>query len=253
MTAAADGGGRVGERSSFHINCGGKEVSLDGNKYEGDDGDPGVPSKFYRSATNWAFSSTGNFIDDGHSLDPFISTNSSRLYVNNSDLYMDARISPISLTYYGSCLVKGNYNITLYFAEIMFNDSKSYGRLGRRIFDIYIQGKLVQKDFNIVDEAGGIGKEIKKNYTEVVTDGTLEIRLYWAGKGTTGLPIRGVYGPLISAISVDNPDYKPPPKGISAGTVVGIVAAAVFVVILLLGILWWRGFLIRKDTMDKGV
>ncbi|KAF7145508.1 hypothetical protein RHSIM_Rhsim04G0035100 [Rhododendron simsii] len=135
----------------------------------------------------------------------------------------------------------------------MFNDSKSYGSLGRRIFDIYIQGKLVQKDFNIVYEARGIGKEIKKNYTEVVTDGTLEIRLYWAGKGTTGLPVRGVYGPLISAISVNNPDYKPPPKGISAGAVVGIVTAAAFVIILLLGILWWRGFLIRKDTMDQGV
>ncbi|XP_058209732.1 probable leucine-rich repeat receptor-like serine/threonine-protein kinase At3g14840 isoform X13 [Rhododendron vialii] len=237
--------------SSFHINCGGKEVSLDGKKYEGDDEDPGVPSKFYRSATNWEFSNTGHFLDQKHPLEAFISTNSSRLYMNNSDLYMDARISPISLTYYGSCLVKGNYKITLHFAEIMFNDSKSYGNLGRRIFDIYIQEKLVQKDFNIVDEAGGIGKEIKKNYTEVVTDGTLEIRLYWAGKGTTGLPFRGVYGPLISAISVDNPDYKPPPKGISAGAVVGIVAAAAFVIILLLGILWWRGFLIRKDTMDQ--
>ncbi|KAG5551523.1 hypothetical protein RHGRI_009819 [Rhododendron griersonianum] len=229
-----DVAGVDGERSSFHINCGGKEVSLDGNKYEGDDEDPGVPSKFYRSATNWMFSSTGNFIDDGRPLDLFISTNSSRLHVNNSDLYMDARISPISLTYYLSCLVKGNYNITLHFAEIMFNDSKSYGSLGRRIFDIYIQEKLVQKDFNIVDEAGGIGKEIKKNYTEVVTDGTLVIRLYWAGKGTTGLPVRGVYGPLISAISVHNPDYEPPPKGISASAVVGIVAAAAFVIILLL-------------------
>lgn len=30
----------------------------------------------------------------------------------------------------------------------------------------------------------------------------MEIRFYWAGKGTTGLPVRGVYGPLISAISV---------------------------------------------------
>ncbi|XP_058209730.1 probable leucine-rich repeat receptor-like serine/threonine-protein kinase At3g14840 isoform X11 [Rhododendron vialii] len=238
--------------SSFHINCGGKDVSLDGNKYERDEDESG-PSNFYRSTTtNWEFSSTGNFMDDDRSLDPFISTNSSRLSVNNSELYNDARISPISLTYYGFCLVKGNYSITLHFAEIMFNDSKSYSSLGRRIFDIYIQGKLVDKDFNIVDAAGGIGKGIKKPYAANVTDdGTLEIRLYWAGKGTTGLPVRGVYGPLISAISVDNPDYEPPSKGISAGAVVGIVAAAAFIIILLLGILWWRGFLIRKDTMDQ--
>lgn len=59
------------------------------------------------------------------------------------------------------------------------------------------------KDFNIVDEAGGIGKAIVKNFTANVTDGTLEIRFYWAGKGTTLIPTAGVYGPLISAISVN--------------------------------------------------
>ncbi|KAI9385482.1 hypothetical protein POPTR_011G072991v4 [Populus trichocarpa] len=35
-----------------------------------------------------------------------------------------------------------------------------------------------------------------------VTDTTLEIRLYWNGKGTTCIPKRGNYGPLISAITV---------------------------------------------------
>ncbi|KAI8558814.1 hypothetical protein RHMOL_Rhmol04G0125600 [Rhododendron molle] len=65
---------------------------------------------------------------------------------------------------------------------------------------------MVQKDFNIADEAGGTGKEIIKNYDAVVTDGTLEIRFYWAGKGTTGFPVRRVYGPLISAISVHSLD-----------------------------------------------
>lgn len=66
-----------------------------------------------------------------------------------------------------------------------------------------MQDELVLKDFNIEDEAGGVGKEIIKFFTAVVTDNTLEIRFYWAGKGTTGIPVRGVYGPLISAISVD--------------------------------------------------
>jgi hypothetical protein len=63
----------------------------------------------------------------------------------------------------------------------------------------------VQKDFNIEDDAGGAGKVKIKNYIANVTDGTLEIHFYWAGKGTTGIPNRGVYGPLISAISVNNP------------------------------------------------
>ena len=39
-------------------------------------------------------------------------------------------------------------------------------------------------------------------YPAFVGDHNLEIRFYWAGKGTTSLPDRSVYGPLISAISV---------------------------------------------------
>lgn len=59
------------------------------------------------------------------------------------------------------------------------------------------------KDFNIEDDAGGAGKPIVKNFTAEVTSHTLKIHFYWAGRGTIGIPVRGVYGPLISAISVD--------------------------------------------------
>lgn len=59
------------------------------------------------------------------------------------------------------------------------------------------------KDFNIELEAGGVNKPHTENFTAVVADNTLEIRFYWAGKGTNGIPVRGVYGPLVSAISVD--------------------------------------------------
>lgn len=62
---------------------------------------------------------------------------------------------------------------------------------------------MVLKDFNIAKEAGGPGKPLIKTFTVAVTSHTLKIHLYWAGKGTTGIPVRGVYGPLISAISVD--------------------------------------------------
>lgn len=58
------------------------------------------------------------------------------------------------------------------------------------------------KDFNIEDEAGGVGKPITRTFTANVRINTLKIHFYWAGKGTTGIPVRGVYGPLISAISV---------------------------------------------------
>jgi hypothetical protein len=66
-----------------------------------------------------------------------------------------------------------------------------------------LQKRLVLKDFNIAKEAGGVGKAIIKKFTASVTSNTLEICLHWAGKGTTAIPFGSVYGPLISAISVD--------------------------------------------------
>ncbi|XP_052177866.1 probable leucine-rich repeat receptor-like serine/threonine-protein kinase At3g14840 isoform X2 [Diospyros lotus] len=240
---------------SFRINCGGKEVNVgSGTKYEADTTTLGTSLMFVESNSNWAFSSTGDFMDDGGSLKSFIQKNTSILSVKDPELYMDARISPLSLVYYGFCLKNENYKVNLHFAEIMFTDDKTYSSLGRRVFDIYIQGKLVEKDFNIVDKAGGAGRSITMTYDAIVTNGTLEIRFYWAGRGTTAVPVRGVYGPLISAISVD-PDFTPPSEGgngMSTGAVVGIVAAVAFVIILLLGILWWRGSLKGKDTRDEG-
>lgn len=58
------------------------------------------------------------------------------------------------------------------------------------------------RDFNIKEEANGTLKPIVKEVNLNVTDHVLEIQLYWAGKGTTLIPERGSYGPLISAISV---------------------------------------------------
>jgi hypothetical protein len=57
----------------------------------------------------------------------------------NPELYMKARISPLSLTYYAFCLENGNYTVNLHFAEIEFTNDTTYYSLGRRIFDIYIQ------------------------------------------------------------------------------------------------------------------
>ncbi|KAF5199785.1 Inactive protein kinase, partial [Thalictrum thalictroides] len=70
------------------------------------------------------------------------------------------------------------------------------------------------------------------------------------GKGTAALPVVGVYGPLISAISV-TPNFKLPTE-ISAGTIAGIVVASVAAAVLIvLGVLWKRGYLGRKDIEDR--
>ncbi|CAL5201066.1 unnamed protein product [Lathyrus oleraceus] len=236
---------------SLYINCGGNHEQVNGTSYEYDQDSSG-PARFYVSdnpTVKWAFSSTGKFIDSDIFGNTFTPESISKLTMVDSELYMKARVSPISLTYYGFCLANGNYTVNLHFAEIMFTDGQTYGSLGRRVFDIYLQGKSVQKDFNIAKEARGVGKKIIKQFNDVVvTSNTLEIRLYWAGKGTQYLPNKSVYGPLISAISVKSDS---PPRSISAGAVVGIVVAATIIIILVFGILWWKGCFGKKNSLAK--
>ncbi|CAI9782816.1 unnamed protein product [Fraxinus pennsylvanica] len=170
---------------SLHINCGGGEVKDNDNRtiYEKDN-DFGGASYFGQSGKNQGFSSTGHYWDLGE-INLYVKKSTSSISGKNPQLYMDAREFPNSLSYYGFCLGNGNYTISL-----------------RRIFDVYIQGLRVLKDFNIEDEAGGANIGIVKNFSVAVTDTTLDIRFYWAARGIV-LPDYGVYGPLISAISVN--------------------------------------------------
>uniref|UniRef100_A0A2N9GHU4 non-specific serine/threonine protein kinase n=1 Tax=Fagus sylvatica TaxID=28930 RepID=A0A2N9GHU4_FAGSY len=115
-----------------------------------------------------------------------------------------SRMSPGSLRYYGLGLDNGLYNVSLFFAETGFDarSSQTWKSLGRRVFNIYIQGSLELKDFDISKEAGGVRKAIRKNFVANVSENYLEIHLFWAGKGTCCIPVQGYYGPLISAIHV---------------------------------------------------
>ncbi|KAF3519685.1 hypothetical protein DY000_02062149 [Brassica cretica] len=197
----------------LHINCGGDELTISGTKYEADNSD----SIYYDSRTAWVSSNTGRFLDDERHLKvPTIWTNTSE----PSSLYIDARLSAISLTYYVFCLGEGSYTVNLHFAETVFSgDTKTYSSLGRRFFDIYVQGKLEVKDFDIVSEAKGAGRAVVKSFQAMVTNGTLEIRLFWA---------------LQLFIII-------------------VRASLVFLVLLMVGILWWRGCLRPKSQMEKGV
>ncbi|AES66495.2 putative protein kinase RLK-Pelle-DLSV family [Medicago truncatula] len=237
---------------SLHINCGGKQERVNKTSYD-DDSDSSGAAKFHVSPTGtWAFSTTGIFIDGDQLGEIDFPRNYTALTMADTELYMDARGSPISLTYYGFCLAKGRYTVNLHFAEIMFTNDQSYGSLGRRVFDIYLQGKRMQKDFNIAEEAGGVGKKVIKPFKDVVvtSNNTLEICLYWAGKGTQYIPNSSVYGPLISAISVKSDS---PHGSISAGAVVGIVVAATTVIILVFGILWWNGCFGKKNSLTREI
>ncbi|KAD7116771.1 hypothetical protein E3N88_04039 [Mikania micrantha] len=129
------------EITSLHINCGGDEVNINNtNVYEGDIDKRGAST--YYSAENWAFSSTGTFLDNSYPSDVYILSNMSSLQnisISDTELYTKARTAAISLTYYGLCLRNGNYNVRLHFAEIIFTQDNSFNSLGKRVFDIYVQ------------------------------------------------------------------------------------------------------------------
>ncbi|XP_054815638.1 probable LRR receptor-like serine/threonine-protein kinase At1g53440 isoform X2 [Prosopis cineraria] len=231
---------------SLFINCGGPKMEFEGHEYEEDLTRDGI--SYFNFQNNWAYSSTGVYMNNDNA--DFVATSSTLLNVSDPACYKTARLSPLSLKYYGLCMMKGNYKVKLHFAEIMFSDDQTYNSLGVRIFDVSIQGVKYLKDFNIAKEAGGVDRGITKVFDVDVNDTTLEIHLYWAGKGTTAIPNRGVYGPLISAITV-TPNFKVPTKGLFTGAIVGIVVGSCVFLVLVLIVLRKKGFLGGKDTEDK--
>ena len=71
--------------------------------------------------------------------------------VTDAPLYDGARLCPNSLKYYGFCLRNGNYNISLFFSEIVFAKNDDYSSSAKRVFDIYIQvGTLATKLFELI-------------------------------------------------------------------------------------------------------
>ncbi|KAK1424852.1 hypothetical protein QVD17_20191 [Tagetes erecta] len=234
------------EYNSVHINCGGIEASIGDNVYEADE-DPAGPAKFFHSREHWGFSSTGHVLDE-----PFAYkvNNVSRLAMRDSNLYTTARLSPLSLTYYGRCLANGRYKVTLHFAEIVFRDNQSYQSLGRRAFDVYVQGAIVLKNFDIRNEAGGVDKAIIiKNITNIhVTNGTLEIRFQYAGKGTTIAPSKGSYGPMISAISIESESIHGKRHTF---IIIGAVAAALCIALIVVCIARWRYYKRGRISREK--
>ncbi|TVU09264.1 hypothetical protein EJB05_42722 [Eragrostis curvula] len=255
-------------QSSLHINCGDKEVTINGNKYEADMAPKGASELYVSPGSNWAFSSTGNFMDNNINDDNYIAASASKLTMPNSELYAKARLSPLSLTYYGLCMFSGSYTVKLHFAEIVFTNESTYYSLGKRRFNVFIQillsqGRMVLEDFDIKKSATGAGKSIIKTFQTYVKNHTLEIQFYWAGRGTTGIPERGIYGPLISAISV-TPNFQlplavePPQTGsrkksplspISEAFMIGIPIIVIFTA-LIVGICWikqWRKSSTHKD------
>ncbi|KAM3748457.1 hypothetical protein ACB098_05G110500 [Castanea mollissima] len=183
-----------------------------------------------------------SLIDDDVSRrqDPHCSKNfncprySNCLHINSGGKDATIKENETNFVYEGDGDVEGGA-AKYYINEIQFTNDKTYNSLGKRIFDIYIQEKLVWKDFNIEDDASIAQKPVIKHASNIsVVNNVLEIRFYWAGKGTTRIPNSGVYGPLISAVSV-----------VSVG--------ALFLILFIVGILWWKGCLWRKKGRKEDI
>ncbi|XP_063950644.1 probable LRR receptor-like serine/threonine-protein kinase At1g56140 isoform X2 [Daucus carota subsp. sativus] len=237
---------------NFSIKCGGPQVmSSDRILYEGDNETLGPATYYVNPSYRWAVSNVG--LHAGNNNRTYIYSSSTSQFTNTLDpvLFQTTRISAGSLRYYGLGLENGNYNVKLLFAEIAFVNIPSWKSLGKRIFDIYIQGNLIWKDFDIHKEAGSSLRALSKDFKVNVSENYLEIHLFWAGKGTCCTPALGTYGPAISAISA-TPDFIPsvsnePPvnhsskkynTGLIAGIVIPLVIsflAAVFFVFFFVG------------------
>ncbi|XP_057949755.1 probable LRR receptor-like serine/threonine-protein kinase At1g56130 isoform X2 [Malania oleifera] len=233
--------------ASFSIKCGGPEFrSANGVVYEGENSIFSPASYYVAYTNNWAVSNVGLFADMSYAS--YVQKAQTQVVgTNTPELFNTSRISPGSLRYYGFGLENGPYTVSLFFAETAFKDqsTRTWDSVGRRVFDIYIQGSLQQKDFNIAEEAGRVDKAIQKNFSATVSENYLEIHLLWTGKGTCCIPDEGYYGPSISALSVVS-DVRAaynetPSKKRSTGLIVGVaVAVGIVSILLILTILYMR-------------
>ncbi|KAK2976520.1 hypothetical protein RJ640_023902 [Escallonia rubra] len=135
--------------------------------YEADQNSTGE-AKFNPSPKNWGTSSTGQFWDRLSTSNEYTAKNVSVLRMSDSELYTTARLSPLSLTYYARCLANGNYTVTLHFAEIIFRDNQSYQSLGRRVFDVYIQGLLLDGTVIAVKELSSKSKQGSREFVNEI-------------------------------------------------------------------------------------
>ncbi|KAJ6863997.1 hypothetical protein NC651_034732 [Populus alba x Populus x berolinensis] len=191
---------------SLYINCGGGGTVFDGKEFEADS----TATNYYKPPKeNWVYSCSGDFGSKTYDSSDYIkNVECGDCDSSAAHFYNSTRLCPLSLTYYGFCLFKGNYTVKLYFAETVYQNDEDYSNLGKRVFDVYIQGKRELKDFNIKENASVTNKT--QNFTAYVGDDhRLTIHFFWAGKGSFRVPgfsyppaALSLNGPLVAGISV---------------------------------------------------
>ncbi|KAL5202648.1 hypothetical protein ABZP36_013600 [Zizania latifolia] len=122
--------------SSLFINCGGKNLEVDGNIYADDSFEIGTSTFVLSDDRKWAYNSTGDFV--GNENADYIARNTSKLTLPHPELYTEAHLLPLSLKYYGLCMENGEYSVKLHFAEIVFTEDHTCSSNGKRVFDVLI-------------------------------------------------------------------------------------------------------------------
>ncbi|KAL4554204.1 hypothetical protein LXL04_039675 [Taraxacum kok-saghyz] len=179
--------------SNFGINCGGPQITSSSQIVHEQDNKPLGPSTYYLNPERrWGVSNVGrrdilrnNTESTKHKFNNTLAS-TSRQFTNaiDSQLFQTARISARSLRYYVFALENGNYTLKLQFAEVVIEDGPTWKSLARRIFDIYIQGNQVFKDFDIKRAAGGDSfSPITREVTIEVLNNYLEIHFFGLEKG----------------------------------------------------------------------
>ena len=118
---------------------------------------------------------------------------------------------------YAIDVADGTYLVDLLFAEIFHGLVTTGDPNDKRQFDVFLEGALVADDYDIIDAAGGAGKEAILSYEVEVTDGTLDIEFLkqvdqaklsglavWA-LGGTYTPPADTTAPEVVSIAVSNP------------------------------------------------
>ncbi|GJN36939.1 hypothetical protein PR202_gb25845 [Eleusine coracana subsp. coracana] len=155
------------QSSSFAVDCGSRRSisGSDNSMYQADDANLTAASYFVTGAPTWGVSNVGTFLNAPNGSYTIFSSRQFQSTLD-SELFQTARMSPSSLRYYGIGLENGNYTVTLQFAEFDYEDSQTWKSLGRRVFDIYIQGERKEQNFDIRKAAGGKSyTAVKKIYT----------------------------------------------------------------------------------------
>jgi hypothetical protein len=120
---------------------------------------------------------------DGGACGPLYYTNNNPITGTMDDaLFHNVAYGPVMTCAVGNQLPAGNYQVTLYFAEIYWGSGcPGGGGSGSRVFDIELEGTTLRNDVDLFDLEGGCatngGSPHLETFTLLINDGTLNISL----------------------------------------------------------------------------